>query len=91
LAVRATRKLEAGPRRFAASAVSLSMEGEVGGFGVSEAQKLKTREDENRRLKKPLAAPMLDVAALKDVLGKTGIAGADYQNSFVISSACLRC
>lgn len=67
------------------------MEGEVGGFGVSEAQKLKTREDENRRLKKPLAAPMLDVAALKDVLGKTGVAGADYQNSFVISSVCLRC
>jgi hypothetical protein len=39
---------------------------------------------------KPLAAPMLDVAALKDVLGKTGIAGADYQNSFVISSVYLR-
>lgn len=66
------------------------MEGEVGGFGVSEAQKLKTREDENR-LKKSSAAPMLDGAALKDVLGKTGVAGADYQNSFVISSVCLRC
>jgi len=67
------------------------MEGEVGGFGVSEAQKLKTREDENRRLKKPLAAPMLDFTALKDVFGKTGIAGADYQVSFVISSVCLSC
>jgi hypothetical protein len=67
------------------------MEGEVGGVGVSEAQKRKTRENDNRRLKKPLAAPMLDFGALKDVLGKTGIAGADYQNCFVISSACLRC
>lgn len=41
-----------------------------GGMGVSEAQKLRTLEDENRRLKKLLAESMLDVAALKDVLGK---------------------
>jgi len=41
-----------------------------GGMGVSEAQKLKTLEDENRRLKKLLAESMLDVAALKDLLGK---------------------
>jgi hypothetical protein len=39
-------------------------------MGVSEAQKLKTLEDENRRLKKLLAEWMLDVAALKDLLGK---------------------
>jgi putative transposase len=31
---------------------------------------LKGLEDENRRLKKLLAEAMLDVAALKDVLGK---------------------
>jgi putative transposase len=41
-----------------------------GGMQVSDAQKLKTLEDENRRLKKLLAESMLDVAALKDILGK---------------------
>ena len=40
------------------------------GMSVSDAQKLKTLEDENRRLKKLLAESMLDVAALKDLLGK---------------------
>jgi putative transposase len=41
-----------------------------GGMNTSDAQKLKTLEDENRRLKKLLAESMLDVAALKDLLGK---------------------
>jgi putative transposase len=41
-----------------------------GGLQVSEARKLKGLEDENRRLKKLLAEAMLDVAVLKDVLGK---------------------
>lgn len=41
-----------------------------GGLEVSDARKLKTLEDENRRLKKLLAEAMLDVAVLKDVLGK---------------------
>jgi putative transposase len=39
-----------------------------GGLEVSDAQKLKALEDENRRLKKLLAESMLDVAALKDLL-----------------------
>jgi putative transposase len=39
-------------------------------MSVSDAQKLKTLEDENRRLKKLLAESMLDVSALKDLLGK---------------------
>lgn len=38
-------------------------------MSVSDAQKLKTLEDENRRLKKLLAESMLDVSALKDLLG----------------------
>ena len=42
-----------------------------GGMAPSDAVRLKTLEDENRRLKKLLAEAMLDVAALKDVLGKT--------------------
>jgi len=37
---------------------------------LSEAKRLKGLEDENRRLKKLLAEPMLDNAALKDLLGK---------------------
>ena len=40
------------------------------GMTVSDAQKLRTLEDENRRLKKLLAESMLDVSALKDLLGK---------------------
>ena len=41
-----------------------------GGLEVSEARRLKSLEDENRRLKKLLAESMLDNAALKDILGK---------------------
>jgi putative transposase len=41
-----------------------------GGMDVSDARKLKGLEDENRRLKKLLAESMLDVAVLKDLLGK---------------------
>jgi putative transposase len=41
-----------------------------GGMGRSDAQRLKSLEDENRRLKKLLAESILDVAALKDLLAK---------------------
>jgi putative transposase len=41
-----------------------------GGMTVSEAQRLKTLEAENARLKKLLAESLLDNAALKDVLGR---------------------
>ena len=41
-----------------------------GGLDVSEARRLKSLEDENRRLKKLLAEAMLDNSALKDLLGK---------------------
>ena len=37
---------------------------------VSDALRLKSLEDENRRLKKLLAESMLDVATLKEALGK---------------------
>jgi putative transposase len=43
-----------------------------GGLEISEARRLKSLEDENRRLKKLLAGAMLDNAALKDLLGKNG-------------------
>ncbi len=38
-----------------------------GGMQVSDAKRLKTLEEENRRLKKLLAEAMLDNAALKDI------------------------
>lgn len=41
-----------------------------GGMEISDAQRLRTLEAENRRLKQLLAETMLDNAALKDVLGK---------------------
>ena len=40
------------------------------GMEVSYARRLKSLEDENRRLKKLLAESMLDVATLKEALGK---------------------
>lgn len=39
-------------------------------MAVSEARRLKTLEEENRRLKKLVAELALDNAALKDVLSK---------------------
>ena len=41
-----------------------------GGLEASDAKRLRTLEDENRRLKKLLAEQVLDNAALKDLLGK---------------------
>jgi putative transposase len=41
-----------------------------GGMDISEAKRLKALEDENKKLKKLLAESMLDVATLKELLGK---------------------
>lgn len=41
-----------------------------GGMELSDARKLKTLEDENRRLKKLLAESMLDVAPPRKMMGK---------------------
>ena len=41
-----------------------------GGLEVSEAKRLRSLEDENRRLKKLLAETMLDNAMLKDIASK---------------------
>lgn len=40
------------------------------GMEISDARKLKSLEEENRRLKKLLAESMLDAATLKEMLGK---------------------
>ena len=41
-----------------------------GGMEVSDARRLKSLEAENAKLKKLLAEQMLDVATLKEMLGK---------------------
>lgn len=41
-----------------------------GGMEVSDARRLKALEAENAKLKKMLAEQMLDVATLKEMLGK---------------------
>ena len=41
-----------------------------GGMEVSDARRLKALESENAKLKKMLAEKMLDVATLKEMLGK---------------------
>ena len=41
-----------------------------GGMEVSDARRLKALDDENRKLKKRLAESMLDVATLREALGK---------------------
>ena len=41
-----------------------------GGMEVSDARRLKALEEENAKLKRLLAASMLDVSTLKDLLAK---------------------
>lgn len=53
-----------------AQATFYKWKAKYGGLEVSEAQRLKSLEDENRRLKKLLAEAELDKAILKDALSK---------------------
>ncbi len=41
-----------------------------GGMDVSDARRLKALDEQNRKLKKLLAEAMLDVATLREALGK---------------------
>jgi putative transposase len=52
------------------SATFYKWKAKYGGLEVSEARRLKTLDDENRRLKKLLAEAMLDNAMLKDIAAK---------------------
>ena len=54
------------------SATFYKWKSKYGGLEVSEARRLRSLEDENRRLKKLLAETMLDVAMLKDIASKKG-------------------
>ena len=56
------------------------MEGQFGGFDVSEAKRLRALEDENTRLKRVLADFMLDNVALKDLSwGRSGDARGEAE------------
>lgn len=52
------------------SATFYKWKAKYGGLDVSEAKRLRSLEDENRRLKKLLAETMLDNAMLKDLATK---------------------
>ena len=52
-----------------------------GGMEVSEAKRLKALEDENAKLKKLLAEQMLDVAALRELLGKNVWSASSVQGT----------
>jgi len=58
-------------RKHGISTVSFyKYKSKFGGMDMSDARKLKALEDENSKLKKPLAEQMLDNAILKDVNSK---------------------
>jgi putative transposase len=52
------------------SATFYKWKAKYGGLELSEAKRLRSLEDENRRLKKLLAETMLDNAMLKDIATK---------------------
>ncbi len=52
------------------SATFYAWKAKFGGMDVSDARRLKTLDEENRKLKKLLAEAMLDVATLREELGK---------------------
>lgn len=52
------------------SATFYKRKAKYGGLEVSDARRLRSLEDENRRLKKLLAEAMLDNAMLKDIATK---------------------
>ena len=58
-------------RKYGISEATLyNWKAKYGGMDVSEAKRLRSLEEENRKLKKLLAESMLDQAALKELLTK---------------------
>jgi len=53
-----------------AEATLYNWKAKYGGMDVSDAKRLRSLEDENRKLKKLLAESILDNAALKELLSK---------------------
>ncbi|GLU30128.1 hypothetical protein Brsp01_53610 [Brucella sp. NBRC 12950] len=67
---------------------TIRTEAPFGGMEVSDAKRLKTLEDENRKLKRLLADAMLDNAALKDLLRKNVWSASSVQG-FAISQMTI--
>ncbi|SFH12203.1 Transposase [Methylobacterium gossipiicola] len=68
-----------------------------GGMEVSDARRLKALDEENRKLKKLLAEAMLDVATLREALGKTSDdrrtengRELGYRGEGLFGASCLR-
>mgnify|MGYP003423507020 CR=1 FL=1 len=57
-------------RHGVSEATIYNWKSKYGGLEVSEAKRLKSLEDENRKLKKLLAEQLLDNATLKELLTK---------------------
>ena len=75
--IRALREVDAGAkvqdviRRMGVSEQTFyRWKAKYGGMDVNEAKRLKTLEDENRRLKTMVADQALDIQALRHLLGK---------------------
>ena len=68
-------------RRHGISEATLyNWKAKYGGMDVSEAKRLRTLEDENRKLKKLLAESILDNAGLKELLAKNGRARCEARS-----------
>jgi putative transposase len=57
-------------RHGLSSATFYAWKSKYGGLEISDARRLRTLEDENRKLKKLLAEHVLDNATLKEMLSK---------------------
>ena len=69
-------------RRHGISEATLyNWKAKYGGMDVSDAKRLRSLEDENRKLKKLLAESMLDQAALKELLTKNVWSAPSVQGS----------
>lgn len=67
------RKVQELARELGASEATIyTWKSKYGGMDVSEAQRLKSLEDENRRLKQLVADLSLDKEALKGIVRKNG-------------------
>ena len=57
-------------RHGVSEATIYNWKAKYGGLEVSEAKRLRALEDENAKLKRLLAEQMMDVATLREMLGK---------------------
>jgi putative transposase len=65
-----TRTADLARKHGISEATLYNWKAKYGGMDVSDAKRLRSREEENRKLKKLLAESMLDQAALKELLTK---------------------